>query len=71
MSFLAGASKISETLSFWLKNGLELFLTLSVFGLEFFEYGQKKKPGLLILLLLPVLIVSVGQLFVPAVIGTL
>ena len=42
LSFLAEASKISETLSFWLKNGLEFFLTLSFFGLEFFENGQKK-----------------------------
>ena len=70
LSFLARASKISETLRFWLKNSLQVFLTLSFFGLEFFENGQKK-PGLLILLLLPVLIVSVGQLLVPAVIGTL
>ena len=29
LSFLARASNISETLSFWLKNGLEVFLTLS------------------------------------------
>ena len=29
MCFLARASKISKTLSFWLKNGLEVFLTLS------------------------------------------
>ena len=34
--------KISETLSFGLKNGLEFFWALSFFGLEFFENGQTK-----------------------------
>ena len=40
--FLPGASEIFETLSFWLKNSLEFFWTLSFFGLEFFENGQTK-----------------------------
>ena len=41
LSYLAKTSKVSDTLSFSFKNGLEFFSWVSFFSLEFFENAQK------------------------------